>query len=138
MGATSTVFMVVVCYTGWWYQRLVRRRFEYAVEELYIPPRIEGIVAGLSTDRPDSPFDYGGHDDTEPLLGRDETLQELDPVRLNSRGRGGVWNMLMKHSNSSSLSLPLVRVFVDDDGKGRGEGQGEEGRLSSLQSPKTT
>jgi len=138
MGATSTVFMVVVCYTGWWYQRLVRRRFEYAVEELYIPPRIEGIVAGLSTDRPDSPFDYGGHDDTEPLLGRDETLQELDPVRLNSRGRGGVWNMLMKHSNSSSLSLPLVRVFVDDDGKGRGEGQGEEVRLSSLQSPKTT
>ncbi|KAK0124495.1 hypothetical protein ONS95_009445 [Cadophora gregata] len=134
MGAISTVFMVVVCYTGWWYQRLVRRRFEYAVEELYIPPRIEGLTAGRpSNDRPDYPF--GSHEDTEPLLGRDETLQGLDPVRLSSKGRGGVWSMLGNHGNSSSVSLPLIRVSLDED---REESEREGFRMSPLQSPKMT
>lgn len=67
MGAISTVFMVVVCDIGWWYQPLVKRRFEFAVEEMYIPPRIEGLAIGRpSTDRPDSSF--GSHEDTELCL----------------------------------------------------------------------
>ncbi|KAH7360718.1 hypothetical protein BKA65DRAFT_493827 [Rhexocercosporidium sp. MPI-PUGE-AT-0058] len=134
MGAVSTVFMVVVCYIGWWYQRLVKRRFEFAVEEMYIPPSIDGLAVGRSgSDRADSPF--GSHDDAEPLLGTDEeTLQGLEPARLSSRGKGQVWNSLM---NASSSSLPLIRVSVDeaDDAE---RGDGDAYRMSPLQSPKTT
>lgn len=128
MGLTSTVFMTVVCYIGWWYQRLVRRRFEYAVEEMYIPPQTEVLSVGRpSTDRPDSPM--GGYDDSEPLLRDEEALQGLDPVRLRSRGE--TWNPLMMPKNVSTSSLPLIRISVD------GEEEGEDIRLSPLQGPKT-
>ncbi|KAH8595794.1 hypothetical protein B0O99DRAFT_143579 [Bisporella sp. PMI_857] len=34
MGSTATVFMAVNCYTGWWYQRLIRRRFVDVVKKM--------------------------------------------------------------------------------------------------------
>lgn len=32
MGTTATIFMAINCYFGWWYQRLIRRRFTDAVK----------------------------------------------------------------------------------------------------------
>ncbi len=32
MGSTATIFMAFNCYFGWWYQRLIRRRFTDAVK----------------------------------------------------------------------------------------------------------
>ncbi|KAG4428815.1 hypothetical protein IFR05_015700 [Cadophora sp. M221] len=134
MGASATVFMVLACYIGWWYQRLVKRRFEFAVEEMYIPPHLDGLAVGRpSCDRPDSPF--GSYDDAEPLLGRDqETLQSLEPVILGSRGKGQIWTSLMAQKNVSSSSLPLIRVSVDEEERG----EGETYKMSPLPSPKTT
>jgi hypothetical protein len=64
MGSVASAFMVVICYVGWWYQRLVRRRFEYAVEELYIPSRIDRSALGRLSCEFSSPL----HLNTCPLL----------------------------------------------------------------------
>lgn len=49
MGVVATVFMALTTYIGWWYQRLIRRRFTDAVKEMYIPGdfhSIEGVRPG--------------------------------------------------------------------------------------------
>ena len=44
MGSTASVFMALTCYIGWWYQKLIRRRFTDAVKDLYIPDGIEDVA----------------------------------------------------------------------------------------------
>lgn len=51
MGVVATAFMALNTYIGWWYQRLIRRRFTDAVKEMYIPGNfesIEGVRPGWS------------------------------------------------------------------------------------------
>jgi cbb3-type cytochrome oxidase subunit 3 len=43
MARVATMFISFICYIGWWYQRLIRRRFTDAVKEMAIPDHIEGI-----------------------------------------------------------------------------------------------
>lgn len=35
MGSVATSFMAFTCYVGWWYQRLIRKRFLLTVEDIY-------------------------------------------------------------------------------------------------------
>jgi len=37
MGLVAAIFMALNTYLGWWYQRLVRHRFQRAVKAMYVP-----------------------------------------------------------------------------------------------------
>ncbi|KAJ9151797.1 hypothetical protein NKR23_g2664 [Pleurostoma richardsiae] len=49
MGATASVFMALNCYVGWWYQRLVRKRFTEAVADMAEQPQATAAGGGRAS-----------------------------------------------------------------------------------------
>ena len=102
MGTTAAVFMALNCYVGWWYQRLVRHRFQRVVKAMLMGGD-GGVVGGGGREGeggsevgggPLSPSVGGGSEvgDREPLLGTltvpDGGMEGRGRPSLDSHGSG--------------------------------------------------
>lgn len=128
MGSTAAVFMALNCYVGWWYQRLIRHRFQRAVKAMYVPfetghpspapssndefqhllPRVEGLGVPM--------FD-GGRQSFESDIGEGVEMANLADGGVRRAGRTresfGEWE------GRASSSLLGVSVGGMDNGEGR-------------------
>ncbi|KUJ21152.1 uncharacterized protein LY89DRAFT_715422 [Mollisia scopiformis] len=131
MGSVATMFMAWTTYVGWWYQKLIRRRFTDAVKEMFEPEPIEGVelrrMDGGAGDTVEIEFvgegerDKGRDSMTVPLLRMDSarswatsTNEAIDPARLSPRldadGWGSVRGVQRLRADSQ---VPLLRVSLD-------------------------
>jgi hypothetical protein len=126
MGSTATIFMGLNCYVGWWYQRLVRKRFTNAVRMMYIyrdvmPPR--GGEDGREDDMRKS---SEGSNSEQPLLSDENEEEAARKARVWAEEAEQAIEEGSKpshrrdfsgesHATSSSM-VPLIRI-----NSGRGE-----------------
>jgi hypothetical protein len=120
MGSTATVFMALNCYFGWWYQRLVRKRFTDAVKDMYTNMSIEGIPLYSLT--PDGKLSAEGRDSmgsNMPLLERRDsahswaemTTAALSPENLNLKvgdNEDNLWDGLPPRPQAMGMQRIVV------------------------------
>jgi hypothetical protein len=94
IGSAAMIFMAINCYVGWWYQKLIRRRFTNVVKALALPhnnqaePGAHQDVPRISTLPPviDIDLNGGGDNDMVGLLARENEDMELESLRTASAG----------------------------------------------------
>lgn len=106
MGSVATMFMAWTTYVGWWYQKLIRRRFTDAVKEMFEADSIEGVelrpvgggADGLEVELVREGQGGKGRDSMSvPLLRMDSariwatsTNSAIDPARLSMSTLEGI------------------------------------------------
>ncbi|KAE8451955.1 hypothetical protein EG329_002119 [Mollisiaceae sp. DMI_Dod_QoI] len=134
MGSVATVFMAITTYMGWWYQKLIRRRFTDAVKEMFEPDSIEGVeLRKVNHSRDESETlevelvgeserDKGRDSMTVPLLRMDSarswatsTVEAIDPVKLSPRVEADGWGSTGEVQRGRANSqAPLIRVSLEN------------------------
>ncbi len=77
MGTVATGFMVITCYIGWWYQRLIRKRFILTVEDIYRCGSDEN-TSGMEMDNMGPSDDHGADAPLLSVTGDGAPLEEPD------------------------------------------------------------
>lgn len=119
MGSTATIFMGIYCYIGWWYQRLVRKRFTDAVRMMYVPRDIMSARERQDDTDDEMRKSSDGGGDAQPLLsGEDDARrwakiaeQAIEESAESIHRRD---NPFESHGTSSSSQIPLIRINSGD------------------------
>jgi hypothetical protein len=77
MGSVATSFMVFTCYAGWWYQRLIRKRFILTVEDIYRCVNDEN-TSGTEMDNMGPSEDHSADAPLLSVIGDGAPLEEAD------------------------------------------------------------
>ncbi|TAQ83360.1 hypothetical protein B7494_g8318 [Chlorociboria aeruginascens] len=129
MGATATIFMALNCYIGWWYQRLIRKRFTEAVKDIVSDTEAPLLRPEFQM-RPDDSWVRVSDPEKSAFSGI-----VLDPVRLSEpknwdMERQAGWDRDRDRSRSPSLRYGHARpsstssqtpILVFGNEAGRGE-----------------
>jgi hypothetical protein len=123
MGSVATGFMAFTCYVGWWYQRLIRKRFVLMVEDIYRC----GIVENNSGGETDNQGPNDDHSADDPLLSTiadGPPLEELvtpesesdDPTTMAPRTRTSTSANASASTTGDLSAQPLVEIELENLG----------------------
>jgi hypothetical protein len=131
MGSLATVFMALTAYIGWWYQRLIRKRFTDAVKEMYIPDTIEGVaIEWGSMDSGGAPLDHSDSMEV-PLLPSNDDAERWG----ESTARALRYSMTKPDRDISPMTRQSMESRLSYSGSLPYDERGEAIALSSWASP---